>query len=124
MILILYRSYTDSRVCMYVFLIKKYFEHIKLLLKCIVLETYVLDYELLLTCKISKKGIFFHKSKTKNFFLFFMGDESPNAHESKSMIGFVPSCSTAEITVNQSSKLSKLRSTFERVPLNFFNCSG
>ena len=32
--------------------------------------------------------------------------------------------STAEITVNQSSKLSTLRSTFGRVPLNFFNCSG
>ena len=32
--------------------------------------------------------------------------------------------STANITVIQSSKLSKLRSTFERVPLNFFNCSG
>jgi len=27
----------------------------------------------------------------KIFFLFFMGDESPNAHELKSMIGFVPS---------------------------------
>ena len=43
-----------------------------------------------LTCKISKKGIFFHKSP-KKFFLFFMGDVSPNAHESKSMIGLVPS---------------------------------
>ena len=32
--------------------------------------------------------------------------------------------STAEITVIQSSKLSTLRSTFGRVPLNFFNCSG
>ena len=32
--------------------------------------------------------------------------------------------STAEITVIQSSKLSTLRSTFGRVPLNFFNRSG
>ena len=32
--------------------------------------------------------------------------------------------STADITVIQSSKLSTLRSTFGRVPLNFFNCSG
>ena len=32
--------------------------------------------------------------------------------------------STAKITVIQSSKLSTLRSTFGRVPLNFFNCSG
>ena len=32
--------------------------------------------------------------------------------------------STAEITVIQSSKLSTLRSTFGRVPVNFFNCSG
>ena len=32
--------------------------------------------------------------------------------------------STADITVIQSSKLSTLRSTFGRVPVNFFNCSG
>ena len=32
--------------------------------------------------------------------------------------------STANITVIQSSKLSTLRSTFGRVPVNFFNCSG
>ena len=32
--------------------------------------------------------------------------------------------STADIKVIQSSKLSTLRSTFGRVPLNFFNCSG
>ena len=54
-----------------------------------------------LTCNISKKGIFFHKSQ-KFFFLFFMGDESPNAHESKSMIGFVPS---AQQLTLQSSKV-------------------
>ena len=45
---------------------------------------------MVLTCNISKKGIFLYKSQ-KNFFLFFMGDESPNAHKSKSMIRFVPS---------------------------------
>ena len=28
--------------------------------------------------------------------LFFMGDESPNAHDSKFMIGFVPSAQHAE----------------------------
>ena len=54
-----------------------------------------------LTCKISKKGIFFHKSP-KNFFLFFMGDVSPNAHESKSMIGSVPSAQQPKL---QSSKV-------------------
>ena len=54
-----------------------------------------------LTCKISKKGIFLYKSQ-KNFFLFFMGDESPNAHESKSMIGLVPS---AQQLTLQSSKV-------------------
>ena len=54
----------------------------------------------MLTCKISKKGIFFHKSQKKNF--FFMGDESPNAQESKSMIGFVPS---AQKLTLQSSKV-------------------
>ena len=32
--------------------------------------------------------------------------------------------STADITVIQSSKWSTLRSTFGRVPVNFFNCSG
>ena len=37
-----------------------------------------------------EKGHFFY-TRDKNFFLFFMRDESPNAHESKSMIGFVPS---------------------------------
>ena len=56
---------------------------------------------IILTCKISKKGIFLYKSQ-KNFFLFFMGDESPNAHESKSMIGLVPS---AQQLTLQSSKV-------------------
>ena len=36
-----------------------------------------------------EKGHFFHKSQ-KNFFLFFMGDESPNAHESKKLTGTLP----------------------------------
>ena len=54
-----------------------------------------------LTCNISKKGIFLYKSQ-KIFFLFFMGDESPNAHKSKSMIGFVPS---AQQLTLQSSKV-------------------
>ena len=40
--------------------------------------------------------------ESKNFFLFFMGDESPNAHESKSMIRFVPS---AQQLTLQSSKV-------------------
>ena len=57
---------------------------------------------LILTCNISKKGIFFHKSQ-KKFFLFFMGDESPNAHETKSMIGLV--LSTAQQLTLQSSKV-------------------
>ena len=56
---------------------------------------------MILTCKISKKGIFLYKSQ-KNFFLFFMGNESPYAHESKSMIGFVPS---AQQLTLQSSKV-------------------
>ena len=38
----------------------------------------VSDISAVLTCKISKKGIFLYKSQ-KNFFLLFMGDESPNA---------------------------------------------
>ena len=37
-----------------------------------------------------EKGHFFIQ-ESKIFFLFFMGDESPNARESKSMIGLVPS---------------------------------
>ena len=53
-----------------------------------------------LTCNISKKGIFLYKSQ--KIFLFFMGDESPNAHESKSMIGFIPS---AQQLTLQSSKV-------------------
>ena len=63
----------------------------------------------------------FFIQKSKNFFLFFMGDESlwPKIYDQICSI-----CSTADITVIQSSKLSKLRSTFESVPLNFFNCSG
>ena len=39
---------------------------------------------------------------SKNFFLIFMGDESPYAHDSKSMIGFVPS---AQQLTLQSSKV-------------------
>ena len=38
----------------------------------------------------SKKWHFFIQN-SKKIFLFFMGDESPYAYESKSMIGFVPS---------------------------------
>ena len=55
----------------------------------------------LLTCKISKNDIFLYKSP-KNFFLFFMGDEHPYAHDSKFMIGFVPS---AQQLTLQSSKV-------------------
>ena len=40
----------------------------------------------------------------KKFFSFFMGDESPNAKDSKSMIGFVPS---AQQPTLQSSKVQK-----------------
>ena len=40
--------------------------------------------------------------ESKKFFLFFMGNESPNAHESKSMIGLVPS---AQQLTLQSSKV-------------------
>ena len=40
--------------------------------------------------------------KSKKFFLFFMGDESPNAHESKSMIRFFQS---AQQWTLQSSKV-------------------
>ena len=40
--------------------------------------------------------------ESKIFFLFFMRDESPNAHESKSMIGLVPS---AQQLTLQSSKV-------------------
>ena len=43
----------------------------------------------LLTCKISKNDIFLYISPKKSF-LFFMGDEHPYAHDSKFMIGFVP----------------------------------
>ena len=48
-----------------------------------------------------EKGHFFIQ-ESKIFFLFFMGDESPNAHESKSMIGLVPS---AQQLTLQSSKV-------------------
>ena len=48
-----------------------------------------------------EKGHFFPQ-ESKIFFLFFMGDESPNAHKSKSMIGFVPS---AQQLTLQSSKV-------------------
>ena len=48
-----------------------------------------------------EKGHFFIQ-ESKKFFLFFMGDESPNAHESKSMIGLVPS---AQQLTLQSSKV-------------------
>ena len=48
-----------------------------------------------------EKGHFFIQ-ESKNFFLFFMGDESPNAHESKSMIGLV--LSAQQLTL-QSSKV-------------------
>ena len=48
-----------------------------------------------------EKGHFFIQ-ESKKFFLFFMGDESPNAHKSKSMIGFVPS---AQQLTLQSSKV-------------------
>ena len=44
-----------------------------------------------LTCKISKNDIFVRKS-----LCFLMGDESPNAHDSKFMIGFVPSAQHVE----------------------------
>ena len=40
--------------------------------------------------------------ESKNFFLFFTGDESPNARESKSMIGLVPSAQQPRL---QSSKV-------------------
>ena len=48
-----------------------------------------------------EKGHFFPQ-ESKNFFLFFMGNESPNAHKSKSMIGLVPS---AQQLTLQSSKV-------------------
>ena len=48
-----------------------------------------------------EKGHFFIQ-ESKKFFLFFMGDESPNVHESKSIIGFVPS---AQQLTLQSSKI-------------------
>ena len=48
-----------------------------------------------------EKGHFFIQ-ESKIFFSFFMGDESPYAHESKSMIGFVPS---AQQLTLQSSKV-------------------
>ena len=48
-----------------------------------------------------KKGHFFIQDSKKIFF-FFMGDESPNAHESKSMIELVPS---AQQLTLQSSKV-------------------
>ena len=54
-----------------------------------------------LTCKISKKW-HFCSEKSKNVFLFFIGDESPNAHDSKFMIGFVP---FAQQLTLQSSKI-------------------
>ena len=57
--------------------------------------------------KISLNMQYFEKGhlsfrQSKNFFLFFMGDESPSAHESKSMIRFVPS---AQQLTLQSSKV-------------------
>ena len=49
-----------------------------------------------LTCKISKNDICFHKSQ-KNVFLFFLGNESPNVHDSKFMIQFVPSVQQLDV---------------------------
>ena len=48
-----------------------------------------------------EKGHLSCRESKKNFF-FFMGDESPNAHESKSMIGLVPSAKQPTL---QSSKV-------------------
>ena len=49
-----------------------------------------------------EKWHFFIQKQKKFFFLFFMGNESPNAHDSKFMIGFVPS---AQHPTLQSSKV-------------------
>ena len=62
--------------------------------------------------------------RMSNFFLFFMGGWKPSCPQLKIYNRICSICSTADITVIQSSKLSTLRSTFGRVPLNFFNCSG
>ena len=73
-----------------------------------------------LTCKISKKGIFYTRVKKKNFCLSWgMKALMPTIHDR-----ICSMCSTADITVILSSKLSTLRSTFGRVPVHFFNCSG
>ena len=47
-----------------------------------------------------------------------------NPNNNYSLSDLVSWLKKANITVIQSSKLSTLRSTFGRVPVNFFNCSG
>ena len=90
----------------FLWIVYTYTSYIPLQHMCVSMLTWFLKckisiYYSLLTCNISKKGIFLYKSQ-KNFFLFFMGDESPNAHESKSMIRLVPS---AQQLTLQSSKV-------------------